>query len=210
MRFDLSLYVITDRAIGRDRPLEDVVAAAIRGGATMIQLREKVWPAGRVVEVGRRLMAITKPAGIPMIVNDRADIALAIEADGVHVGRDDLPVADARRLVGPEKIVGTSAGTVAEAVQAEADGADYVGIGSIFGTTSKSDAGEAVGPEILAQVRAAVRIPIVAIGGVTHANAAEAIHSGAHGVAVISAVVGADDVREAARRLAEIIRAARE
>jgi thiamine-phosphate pyrophosphorylase len=210
MRFDLSLYVITDRAIGHNRPLEDVVAAAIRGGATMIQLREKVWPVGRIVETARRLKAITHPAGIPLIVNDRVDVALAVEADGVHVGHDDLPVADARRLMGPERIVGASAGSVAEAVQAEADGADYVAVGSIFGTTSKPDAGEPVGPEILSHIRAAVRIPIVAIGGVTHANAGEAIRSGAHGVAVISAVVGADDVREAARRLAEIVRAARE
>ncbi|MDR7417813.1 MAG: thiamine phosphate synthase [Armatimonadota bacterium] len=209
MRFDLSLYVITDRAIGRDRPLEDVVAAAIRGGATMIQFREKMWPARRMVEMGRRLKAITQPAGVPLIVNDRADVALAVDADGVHVGQDDLPVADARRLMGPDRIVGASAGTVAEAVQAEADGADYVGVGSIYGTTSKPDAGDAIGPEALSQIRAALRIPIVAVGGITVANAAEAIQHGAHGVAVISAVVGADDVREAARRLAEIVRAAR-
>jgi thiamine-phosphate pyrophosphorylase len=210
MRFDLSLYVITDRAIGHDRPLEDIVAAAIRGGATMIQYREKTLPVRQMVEVGRRLKAITEPAGVTFIVDDRVDVALAVDADGVHVGPDDLAVADARRLLGPDKIVGASAGTVAEAVRAEADGADYVGVGSIFATTSKPDAGEAIGFEVLSQVRSAVRIPIVAIGGITHANAAEAIHSGAHGVAVISAVVGADDVREAARRLAEIVRGARE
>jgi thiamine-phosphate pyrophosphorylase len=210
MRFDLSLYVITDRGIGHDRPLEDIVAAAIRGGATMIQYREKTMPVRQMVEVGRRLKAITEPAGVTFIVDDRVDVALAVDADGVHVGPDDLAVADARRLLGPDRIVGASAGTVAEAVRAEADGADYVGVGSIFATTSKPDAGEAIGPEVLSQVRSAVRIPIVAIGGITHANAAEAIHSGAHGVAVISAVVGADDVREAARRLAEIVRGARE
>jgi thiamine-phosphate pyrophosphorylase len=210
MRFDLSLYVIADRAIGHDRPLEDIVAAAIRGGATMIQYREKTLPVRQMVEVGRRLKAITEPAGVTFIVDDRVDVALAIDADGVHVGPDDLAVADARRLLGPDKIVGASAGTVAEAVRAEADGADYIGVGSIFATTSKPDAGEAIGVEVLSQVRSAVRIPIVAIGGITHANAAEAIHSGAHGVAVIFAVVGADDVREAARRLAEIVRGARE
>jgi thiamine-phosphate pyrophosphorylase len=209
MRFDPSLYVIADHAFGRDRPLEDIVAAAIRGGATMVQLREKTLPVRRIVELGRRLQEITRPAGVPLIVNDRADVALAIDADGVHVGQDDLPVADARRLLGPDRIVGASAGSIAEAVAAEADGADYVGVGSVFATGSKADAGEVIGPEGLAQIRAAVHVPVVAIGGITAANAAEAIQAGAAGVAVISAVVGADDVREAARRLAEVVRAAR-
>jgi thiamine-phosphate pyrophosphorylase len=209
MRFDLSLYVITDRALARGRPLEEIVAAAIRGGATMIQLREKERPVREIVDTGRRLLEITRPAGVPLIVNDRVDVAMAIDADGVHVGQDDLPVADARRLVGPDKIVGASAGTVQEAVQAEADGADYVGVGSIFATATKPDAGPAIGPEAISEIRTVVRIPIVAIGGITPANAAEAIHAGAHGVAVLSAVVGADDVREAARRLAEVVRAAR-
>ncbi|MDR7544350.1 MAG: thiamine phosphate synthase [Armatimonadota bacterium] len=209
MRFDLSLYVITDRTLARGRPLEDIVAAAIRGGATMVQLREKEQPARQIVEMGRRLLAITRPAGVPLIVNDRVDVAMAIDADGVHVGQDDLPVADARRLMGPERIVGASAGTVGEAVAAEADGADYVGVGSVFATTTKPDAGEAIGPEAIAEIKAAVRIPIVAIGGISAANAAEVIHAGAQGVAVVSALMGADDVREAARRLAEVVRAAR-
>ncbi|MDQ7859930.1 MAG: thiamine phosphate synthase [Armatimonadota bacterium] len=210
MRFDLSLYVITDRAIGRDRPLEDLVAAAIRGGATMVQLRDKTRPLRDVVATGRRLLAITGPAGVPLIVNDRADVALAIGADGVHVGPDDLPVSDARHLLGPDRIVGASAGTVDEAVRAEADGADYLGVGSVFPTSSKADAGEAIGPEGLARIRAAVSVPIVAIGGITADNAPEAIRAGAQGVAVIAAVFGADDVREAAHRIAEAVRAARE
>jgi thiamine-phosphate pyrophosphorylase len=210
MRFDLSLYVITDRAIGRDRPLDELVAQAIRGGATMIQFREKGGTARVQIDIGRRLLAITRPAGVPLIINDRVDVALALDADGVHLGPDDLPVADARRIAGPEKIIGASAASAAEAARAEADGADYVGVGSVFPTASKPDAGDAIGPEALSQIRAAIGIPIVAIGGITHVNAPEAIRAGAHGVAVISAVMGASDVREAARRLTRAIRAARE
>jgi thiamine-phosphate pyrophosphorylase len=210
MRFDPSLYVITDERIGRGRSTEDIVAAAIRGGATMIQLREKAWTAKRLIEVGRRLLAITRPSGVPLIVNDRVDVALAIDADGAHVGQDDLPVPDARRLLGSDKIVGTSAATVEEARQAEADGADYVGVGSIYSTASKPDAGAAIGGDALRRIRDAIRIPVVAIGGITPANAAEAIRAGAHGVAVISTVVGADDVAAAARVLTEVVRAAKE
>jgi thiamine-phosphate pyrophosphorylase len=209
MRFDPSLYVITDSRIGGGRPTEDIVAAAIRGGATMIQLREKAWAAKDLLEVGRRLLAITRPTGVPLIVNDRVDVALAIDADGVHVGQDDLPVSVARRLLGPDKVVGTSAGTVEEARQAELDGADYVGVGSVFATTSKPDAGIAIGPDALRRIREAIHIPVVAIGGITASNAADAIAAGAHGVAVISSVVGAEDVASAARRLAEVVRNAK-
>lgn len=209
MRFDPSVYVIADRAFGRGRPLEDLVTAAVAGGATMVQLREKGWSACRVVEAGRRVIEITRRAGVPLIVNDRADIALAIGAEGVHLGPDDLPVGDARLLLGPEKIIGASAATVEEALAAQAEGADYVGVGSVFSTSSKPDAGEAIGVEPLTRIKAAVGIAVVAIGGITHANAALAIRAGADGVAVISAVVGADDVAGATRRLMEVVRAAR-
>lgn len=209
MRFDPRVYVIADRAFGHGRPLEDLVAAAVAGGATMIQLREKAWPARRVVEAGRRLLEITRRAGVPLIVNDRVDIAMAVGAEGVHVGPDDLPVADARLLLGPEKIIGASAATVEEAMAAQVEGADYVGVGSIFPTGSKPDAGDAIGVEPLTRIRAAVKIAVVAIGGITHANAILAIRAGADGVAVISAVVGADDVAGATRRLMEVVRGAR-
>lgn len=209
MRFDPSLYVVADRAFGRGRPLEDLVTAAVTGGATMVQLREKEWSAGRVVEAGRRLLEITRRAGVPLIVNDRADIAMAIGAAGVHLGPDDLPVGDARLLLGPEKIIGASAATVEEALAAQAEGANYVGVGSVFPTSSKPDAGEAIGVEPLTRIKAAVGIAVVAIGGITHANAALAVRAGADGVAVISAVIGADDVAGATRRLMEVVRAAR-
>ncbi len=209
MRFDPSVYVIADRAFGRGRTLEDLVAAALAGGATMIQMREKEWPTARVVEAGRRLIEITRGAGVPLVVNDRADIALAIGADGVHVGPDDLPVADARRLLGPEGIVGASAASVEEALAAQAAGADYVGVGSIFPTSSKADAGDAIGVEPLVRIKRAVGIAVVAIGGITHVSASLAIRAGADGVAVISAVVGAEDVTGATRRIVEAVRAAR-
>jgi thiamine-phosphate pyrophosphorylase len=209
MRFDPTLYVITDRIIGRGRPLDDLVAAAVRGGATAIQLRDKAWPARLLLEAGRRLMEITRPAGVPLIVNDRVDVGLALDADGVHVGQEDIPVADARRILGPGKIVGASAATVEEARQAEADGADYVGVGSLFPTASKPDAGESIGPAALRPIKAAVAIPVVAIGGITHDNAADAIRAGADGIAVISAVMAAEDVAGAARRLLEAVLAAR-
>jgi thiamine-phosphate pyrophosphorylase len=209
MRFDLSLYVITDAHLARGRPTDEVVAAAIRGGATMIQLRGKDRSARDLITLGQRLLAITRPTGVPLIINDRVDVALAIDADGVHVGQDDVPVPVARRLLGPERIVGTSAGTIEEATQAEVDGADYVGVGSLFATTSKPDAGDAIGPEVLRRIRDAIHIPIVAIGGINAANAAVAISAGAHGVAVISAIVGADDVAAAARVVAEAVRAAK-
>ncbi len=209
MRFDPSVYVIVDRTFGRGRPVEDIVTAAVAGGATMVQLREKEWSAGRVVEAGRRMLDVTRRAGVPLIINDRADIAMAIGADGVHLGPDDLPVRDARLLLGPEKIIGASAATVEEALAAQTAGADYVGVGSVFPTTSKPDAGDAIGVEPLVRIKAAVRIAVVAIGGITHANAFLAIRAGADGVAVISAVVGADDVADATRRLVEAVHAAR-
>lgn len=209
MRFDPSVYVIVDRAFGRGRPVEDLVIAAVLGGASMVQLREKEWPAGQVVEAGRRLLDVTRRAGVPLIVNDRTDIAMAIGADGVHLGPDDLPVRDARLLLGPEKIIGASAATVEEALAAQTAGADYVGVGSVFPTTSKPDAGDAIGVEPLVRIKAAVRIAVVAIGGITHANAFLAIRAGADGVAVISAVVSAEDVADATRRLVEAVHAAR-
>lgn len=209
MRFDPTLYVITDRAAARDRPLDEVVAAAIRGGATAIQLRDKEWSAGALVAAGRLLLALTRPAGIPLIVNDRVDVAIAIGAEGVHIGQDDLPAPDARRLLGPGMILGVSASNVEEAVAAESAGADYLGVGSIFATGTKPDAGAPIGPGALSPIRAAVRIPVVAIGGITDSNAAEALRAGADGVAVIAAVMAAADVEQAARALVEVIRDAR-
>jgi thiamine-phosphate pyrophosphorylase len=206
---DLTLYVLTDRQIS-GRPHEEQVELAIRGGATAIQLREKALPAREVVEIGRRIAPMCRRSGVLFIVNDRADIAVACEADGVHVGQDDLPVSVARRIMGTAKVVGVSAGTVEEAVRARHQGADYLGVGSVFATSSKSDAGDAIGVEALGRIARAVRIPVVGVGGITAGNAAAVIGAGAAGVAVITAVVGEGDIGAAARRFRETIDAARD
>jgi thiamine-phosphate diphosphorylase len=205
---DLTLYVITDRALS-GRGHEEQAAAAIRGGASAIQLREKGLPARELVEVGRRMAALCRDAGVVCIINDRADVAVACGADGVHVGEDDLPVAAARRIVGPRGIVGASAGTVEAALRAQAEGADYLGAGSVYATGTKDDAGPPIGTEGLAAIVRAVRIPVVAIGGITARVVPEVMRTGAAGVAVVSAVVAAPDIAGAARALRARLDAAR-
>jgi thiamine-phosphate pyrophosphorylase len=166
-----------------------VVRAALRGGAPAIQLRMKDAPAREMAEVARALAAETRAAGALLFVNDRVDVALAAGADGAHVGQDDLPAAAARRIAPPGFLVGVSAETAELALRAQAEGADYVGVGPVYATGSKADAGDAVGVERIAQVAAAVRIPVVGIGGITIANAPAVLRAGAAGVAVISAVM---------------------
>lgn len=204
------LYVITDAGLSGGRSHTEVLREAIAGGATVVQLRDKGLTTRELVEEGQRLRSMTREMGALLMVNDRIDVALAVEADGVHVGPDDMPVAVARELVGPDRIIGASAGTVDEARAAQADGADYLGVGSVYATGTKADAGEPIGPEGLACIAASASIPVVGIGGIAEDNAAEVISAGAEGVAVISAVVSADDVQAAARRLVERIRAAKE
>jgi thiamine-phosphate pyrophosphorylase len=201
---DLRVYVITDRSF-RGRSHEEVARAALEGGATVLQLRDKRAPARQLVEWARRILDLARQAKVAFVVNDRVDVALAAGADGVHVGEDDLPVADARRLLGPGRIVGASAGTVDEALRAEREGADYLGVGPVFPTATKPDAGDAIGLEGLRRIARAVRVPVVGIGGITAENAAEVVRAGAAGVAVISAVADAEDMREATRRLREAV-----
>lgn len=206
---DLTLYVVTAREVS-GRSHEEQVEQAIRGGATAIQLREKTLPARDIAAIGRRIAEICTRSGVLFIVNDRADVAMACGADGVHVGQDDLPVRAARAIVGTGKIVGASAGTVTEAQRAQAEGADYLGVGSVFLTSTKPDGGEPLGVVTLAEIIRAVRIPVVGIGGITAENVVEVIRAGAAGVAVVTAVVGQQDISTAARRLRERIDAARD
>lgn len=206
---DLSLYVITDRKVAGERSILDIVRAANRGGATVIQLREKDATTKEMIELGQALLEITRPAGVPLIVDDRVDVALAVDAEGVHVGQKDMPAALARRLIGADKILGVSAETIEQALQGERDGADYLGVGDVFGTPTKPDAGEPIGVQGLAEIVRRVSVPVVGIGGITAENAAAVIEAGAVGVAVISAVVGAEDPEEAARRLRQVVEQAR-
>jgi thiamine-phosphate diphosphorylase len=205
----LSLIVITDPACGAGRAIVDVVRAALAGGARSIQLRGKDQPAREQVALARALLRETRRCGGLLFVNDRLDVALAAGADGVHLGQDDLPADAARRVTPPGFLLGVSAETPELARAAERAGADYVGTGPVYATGSKADAGDAVGTERIAEVARAVRIPVVGIGGIAAANAGDVVRAGAAGIAVISAVMRADDPASAARRLLDAVHAAR-
>lgn len=205
-KLDLSLYVITGDRFSRGRPLTQVVHEAIKGGATVIQLREKEFAARRLVEVGREIRKITREHNVTFIVNDRADVAAAVDADGVHLGQDDLPVSAARKILGPGKLIGVSTHSVEQALQAEKDGADYIGVGPVFETSSKDAVCAPVGLELVREVSRLVSIPKVAIGGIKLNNVPDVMSAGADGVAVITAVVAAPDVEKAARELKDALR----
>src|SRR6184192_4291235 len=185
----LALHVLTDREWSRGRDMLGVAAAALDGGATVIQLRDKTASTRVLIEEGLALRTLTRERGALLIVNDRLDVALAVEADGAHVGQDDMPAALARRLLGPERILGVSAATRQEAEEAVAGGADYLGVGPIYPSRGKADAGPATGVQLLTELAARYAIPLVAIGGISATNAPEVIRAGAVGVAVITAVV---------------------
>jgi thiamine-phosphate pyrophosphorylase len=205
---DPTLYVVLDRTAARGRDLDDLLAAVIEGGCRMVQLREKAWPSGRVLPLARQLRERCRRAGATFIVNDRVDLALAVEADGVHVGQDDLPAELTRPLLRSGMVLGVSTHTVEQARAARDDGADYVAVGSMFATATKPDF-HLVGPALIRKLRADIRVPLVGIGGITHDNVAEVVRAGADGVAVISAVCAADDPAAATRRFLDVIRNAR-
>lgn len=206
---DLSVYLVTDRLLARGRVLVDVVLAAVRGGATVVQLREKESSARETLELGRALLDRLRPLGVPLIVNDRVDLALALGADGVHVGQGDLPPEVARRLLGPKALVGLSITGPADLPTLDPAVVDYAGVGPIFPTGSKADATPALGLEELARLRRLLPVPIVAIGGITAANAAGVIAAGADGVSVVSAICSADDCAVAASALVRAVREGR-
>lgn len=202
------LYVVTDDTLVPGRSHADVAAAAVVGGARVVQLRDKRRQAGELVELARSLLHITRPAGALLIVNDRVDVALASGADGVHLGVDDLAVADARRLLGPLPLLGFSPETDAQAVAAARAGADYLGVGPVFSTRTKADAGAPVGPARIAALARLTGLPVIGIGGIRLEGVRQVMEAGAAGVAVVSAVAAAADMERAARGFAEAVRGA--
>ena len=209
MTLPTPLYVILDRVAAGGRDLRPLLDAVLEGGCRLVQLRDKTMPLHDLYPAARALQRRCREAGCLFIVNDRVDLALALEADGVHVGQDDLPAREARRLLRPGMILGVSTHDESQARRARDDGADYVAVGSMFPTGSKSGF-RLVGPDLVRRVRPEIRVPLVAIGGITLDNVAEVIRAGADAVAVISAVCAAADPAVASRRFLETIRAARE
>ena len=197
----LSLYLCTDRILALGRPLLEAVEAAIDGGVTMIQLREKDAGSREFYDIALAVHELTGRRGVPLVINDRLDIALAVDAEGLHIGQSDLPLEAVRKVAGKRLFVGVSAGTLEEALGAEKEGADYLGVGAVFPTGSKADAGEAIGTEKFRAICDAVKIPVVGIGGISPTNAASVLQCSAAGIAVISAILSQPDIKAAAENL---------
>ena len=198
---DLLLYAVTDRRwLADGETLYQVVEQAIDGGVTFVQLREKELAEDLFLEEAKEIKKLCNARKIPFVINDSVDIALAMDADGVHVGQSDMEAGDVREKLGPDKIIGVSAQTVEQAVLAEKRGADYLGVGAVFPTSSKDDATE-VSYETLKAICQAVSIPVIAIGGITKDNVAELYDSGICGIAVISAIYGQKNIKDAAANL---------
>jgi len=198
-----SLYLVTDSGLLGDKDLAKTVEQAIQGGVTVVQVREKNLSSLEFYQVALAIKGVTEKYGVPLIVNDRADIALAVDAAGLHIGQEDLPVVVARKLLGPNKIIGVSAATLEEALLAQDQGADYLGIGAVFPTNTKDDA-DSVSLADLAAIKNKVKIPIVAIGGIHGNNIQAVMNTGVDGVAVVSAIIAAVDPKAAARKLLDI------
>lgn len=199
---DFKLYVIIDRNSLKGRDPAYLAQEAIEGGADIIQLRDKNASASEILAVGRAIRELTRRNKVPFIINDKVDIAVAVEADGVHLGQDDLPIEVARSIIGRGKLIGLSTHSLPQALEAQKKGADYIGVGPIFSTPTKPDY-KAVGIDLIKEVKDKISIPFVAIGGIDGSNIDEVIAAGARRVAVVRAVCGAEDVREAAERLKE-------
>ena len=206
---DYSLYLVTDRSLARGRSTLEIVSAAVDGGATVVQLREKDCSTREFIEQALAIKDFLKGRGVPLIINDRVDVAQAVEADGVHLGQTDMPLGTAKKILGDSMIIGISAESLQDAVEAEKGGADYLGVSPIYATPTKTDTAPPLGLEGLREIRKAVGLPLVGIGGLNRENAADVIRNGADGVAVVSAIVAADDPQTAADALKQIITEAR-
>lgn len=198
------LYLVTDRRFIGARNLGECVKEAILGGATMVQLREKNVSSREFYQIARELKEITTQGRVPLFINDRLDIAQAVDADGLHIGQSDLPADVARKILGPDKIIGVSASTLEEAKLAEQQGADYLGVGSVFATSTKKDA-TTVSLTILEKIKQLVSIPVVAIGGINSGNIQTLMPSGIDGVAVISAILDSPNIKKASENLCRLM-----
>ena len=201
----LRLYLVTDRPLSLGRPIEEIVIEAVAGGVTMVQLREKDAPTGEFVALAKGLKALLAPLGVPLIINDRVDVALAADADGVHIGQSDMAYADARRLLGPDKIIGLSVENFHDLEVANRLDVDYIGISPVYGTPTKTDTAQPFGLEGLRRAVEMSAHPTVAIGGMNAQTIGEVMQAGTDGVAVVSAICSAPSPREAAHELLEII-----
>ena len=207
MKDYLKLYLVTDRELSLGRSLEEVVSEAVKGGVTVVQLREKDASTGEFIELARRLMKLLKPLDIPLIINDRVDVALAVDADGVHIGQSDMSYEDARRLLGPDKIIGLSVESFEDIEAANALDVDYIGISPVYGTPTKTDTAEPFGLEGLRKAVQMSAHPTVAIGGMNASTIAEVMAAGTDGVAVVSAICSAENIRKATSDLRAIVEA---
>lgn len=207
---DFHLYVITGEEFHPERNLIDVMEEAIQGGADIIQLRDKTSSKKDILEKARNLKKLCAKYEVPFIVNDHIDIALAVDADGVHIGQDDMPLAEVRKLIGPEKMIGVSSHKLEEALAAEKNGADYIGVGPIFPTKSKVDVVDPVTTSYIQEVKDHVSIPFVAIGGIKLHNVKEVVEAGADRVCVITEIVAANDVKAASAAMKEALEEAKQ
>ena len=203
MNFDYTLYLVTDRQLMSCDSLTEAVEQAILGGCTMIQLREKELSSLEFYNQAVAVKQVTDKYHIPLIINDRIDIAMAVQAAGVHIGQHDLPAATVRKIIGENMLLGVSASSIAEAIQAQQDGADYLGVGAMFPTGTKTDA-DSVSMEELQKIRTAVSLPIVVIGGINKGNAGRFKPMGIDGLAVVSAIIAQSDIKVAAAELKDL------
>ena len=201
---DGRLCLVADMEAARGKDLALIVTGAVEGGITLLQLRAKKLNSRPFLDLALKLRPLVRSAGIPLIINDRVDIALASGADGVHLGQNDMPLAAARKLLGEDAVIGISANTVEEARDAESEGADYIGLSPVYSTPSKTDTDPPIGLVGVGRLTEAVSIPGIAIGGINRANATDIFLAGAAGIAVISAIMAAEDVRQAAAELRQI------
>ncbi|MBO4671269.1 MAG: thiamine phosphate synthase [Bacteroidales bacterium] len=201
----LRLYLVTDRPLSLGRGLEWIVEEAVKGGATIVQLREKSLDTREFIELGLSLKRTLAPYGVPLIINDRVDVALAVDADGVHIGQSDMPYDIARRLLGPDKIIGLSVENLEEVEEANSLDVDYIAVSPVFGTPTKTDTAPPFGLDGLRKAASMTRHPVVAIGGMNRTTAAGAMACGIDGIAVVSAICGAPEPQEAARELRSLL-----